>query len=211
MADQTESQDPTHESGHEKKTMVGQLPHFALRANSPRPPARPFFKAASTAEQSVAEKAALERPSGDRNFIERMGVRAPTTSYTPPPQRRVTEIPNLNAARTLDAPHDGKKLVISRNIKVSGEISGCERLVVEGEVDATMTGLVALEVSVTGKVSGKAEVDSAVVHGSFDGTLIVHGHLEIPSGASVHGTISYQTVMVANGAKLSGTISILGV
>lgn len=211
MADQSESRDGGAERGDTFAPTISQLPHFAFRGKSVRPPARPFFKPTISAERVVAEKAALERQSGDRSFIERMGVMAPTATFTPPAQRRITEIPNLNAARALDAPHDGKKLVISRNIKVSGEISGCERLVVEGQVDAALIGLVSLEVAVGGKVSGSAELENAVVHGSFDGTLVVHGHLEIPAGASVHGAISYKTVSVANGARLSGTVNVIDV
>jgi cytoskeletal protein CcmA (bactofilin family) len=206
MAEQTES---AHAPGEAPKTTVGQLPHFAMRSGASRPPARPFFKPATTAEKTVSDKAAMERQSGDRSFIERMGVMAPTATYTPPPQRRATEIPNLNAARALDVAGDGKKLVISKHIKVSGEISGCEKLCVEGEVDATLKGVSVLDVTVNGKMSGHADVESAVIAGSFDGSLIVRGHLEIPPGASVRGTISYKSVTVAHGAKLAGTISVL--
>jgi cytoskeletal protein CcmA (bactofilin family) len=206
MSDQTES--PAI-GGEPTKSTVGQLPHFALRANAPRPPAKPFFKATPSAEKTMSDKAALERQSGDRNFIERMGVMAPTTNFTPPPQRRVTEIPNLNAARALDVAHDGKRLTIGKHIKVSGEISGCERLVVEGEVDATLTGVKILDIAACGKLAGHAEVESAHVCGVFDGTLIVHGHLDIPNGATVHGTISYHSVSVAHGGKLTGTITTL--
>jgi|GEM_PF-3092404 len=206
MAEQTDSPATPGEQG---KASVGQLPHFAMRAGAARPPAKPFFKPASSAEKTVSDKAALERQSGDRSFIERMGVMAPTATYTPPPQRRATEIPNLNAARALDIAGDGKKLTIGKHIKVSGEISGCEKLCVEGDVDATLVGVSVLDVTVNGKMSGHADVDSAVIAGSFDGTLVVRGHLEIPPGASVRGAISYKSVTVAHGAKLSGTISIL--
>jgi cytoskeletal protein CcmA (bactofilin family) len=193
----------------QNKPAVGQLPHFALRSNALRPPAKPFFKTTASAEKTMSDKAALERQSGDRSFIERMGVMAPTTSYTPPPQRRITEIPNLNSVRAAEAESDGKRLSIGKHIKVSGEISGCERLVVEGEIDATMHDVNTLEIAACGKVAGKVEVEHAVINGSFNGTLIVHGHLDIPQGGSVSGTISYKSVSVANGGKLAGTITIL--
>ncbi len=186
---------------------ISSLPHFAMRPSALRPPAKPFFKATS-AQKALNEKAALERPSGDRAFIERMGVMAPTANYTPPPQRRVTEIPNPKSVREAnEAKGETNKLVISKHIKVSGEISGCDRLTVEGCVDATITGLKKIEIAVGGKVAGKCEVDAASVNGSFDGTLIVNGHLEIVAGASVKGTISYKTVSVANGGSLSGTVT----
>lgn len=201
-----EHSEPSADSG--AKSMIEQLPHFSMRAGAPRPPAKPFFKPRS-AETAVAEKAALERPSGDRSFIERMGVMAPTSTYMPPPQRRVTEIPNLNTVRAMESEAGGKALTIGRQIKVSGEISGCERLVVEGEVDATIVGLTHLDIAASGRVGGKAEVDNANVHGLFDGVLTVRGHLEIAPGASVRGTIAYRSVTVAHGAKLAGTVTVL--
>lgn len=205
MTDQAESP----ENGESPKAMISQLPHFAMRANAPRPPARPFFKPANSAERVVSEKAALERQSGDRSFIERMGVMAPTTNFVPPTQRRITEIPNLNAARALDGAADSKRLSISKHIKVSGEISGCEKLVVEGEVDAKLSGVTTLDICAQGKMRGTADVEGAVVQGTFEGTLVVRGHLDIPAGGSVRGTISYKCVTVANGAKLAGNITIL--
>ncbi|MBL8629764.1 MAG: polymer-forming cytoskeletal protein [Rhodospirillaceae bacterium] len=192
---------------------VTSLPHFAVRADNKgstlRPPAKPFFKATS-AQKSLNEKAALERPSGDRAFIERMGVMAPTSTYTPPPQRRTTEIPNLKSVReAAEAKSDANKLTITKRIKVSGEISGCERLVVEGCVDAVMIGLKKIEVAVGGKAAGKADVESAIINGRFDGTLIVRGHLEIAAGAHVSGAISYKSVSVAVGGSLTGTVTLL--
>jgi cytoskeletal protein CcmA (bactofilin family) len=180
----------------EPKSMAAQLPHFSMRAGAPRPPAKPFFKTTS-AEKSVSEKAALERPSGDRSFIERMGVMAPTSGYTP--QQR----------RALESGAEDKALTIGKHIKVSGEISGCERLIVEGEVDAVISGLTRIDIAAGGRVAGTATAETVVVHGSFDGTLIVRGHLDIATGASVRGTISYKTVTVVTGAKLAGTIAVL--
>jgi cytoskeletal protein CcmA (bactofilin family) len=214
MPDQNASDSTTHTMRDELPTNasisnsnVSSLPHFAMRPSNLRPPAKPFFKATS-AQKALNEKAALERPSGDRAFIERMGVMAPTTNYTPPPQRRITEIPNLKSVReAAEAQNEANKLTITKHIKVSGEISGCDRLVVEGSVDATITGLKKIEIAASGKVAGKCEVDVALVNGSFDGTLAVNGHLEIAAGASVKGTISYRSVSVANGGSLAGNIT----
>jgi cytoskeletal protein CcmA (bactofilin family) len=203
-----EQPDAPAKPGEDTTAGVGQLPHFALRAKAPRPPAKPFFKPATSAEKTMSEKAALERQSGDRSFIERMGVLAPTASYTPPPQRRATEIPNFNTVRALDAAGDGKKLVIGKQIRVSGEISGCEHLLVEGEIDAAVTGVSVLEVAAGARMAGSAEVDKAVIAGSFEGALTVREHLEIPSGGTVRGTIAYKTVSVTSGGTLAGTISV---
>ncbi|MDX2143656.1 MAG: polymer-forming cytoskeletal protein [Rhodospirillaceae bacterium] len=209
MPDQIADSSSTPASAESSAQTPASLPHFALRPGGARPPAKPFFKVATSAEKSVADKAALERQSGDRSFIERMGVMAPTSSYTPPPQRRVTEIPNLAAARAAEPDVDGKKLVIGKHIKVTGEISGCDKLHVDGRVDAAMNDIVTLDVSVGGVVSGSATVERAVIAGIFDGTLIVRGDLDVTATGSVRGTISYKNVTVAAGGKLSGNITLL--
>jgi cytoskeletal protein CcmA (bactofilin family) len=209
MPDQPADSSSTNASAASSAQTPASLPHFALRPGGARPPAKPFFKVATSAEKSVADKAALERQSGDRSFIERMGVMAPTSSYTPPPQRRVTEIPNFASARAVEPDVDGKKLVIGKHIKVTGEISGCDKLHVDGRVDAVMSDIVTLNVAMGGVVSGSATVEHAIIAGSFDGTLIVRGDLEIAATGTVHGTISYQGVTVATGGKLSGTVTLL--
>jgi cytoskeletal protein CcmA (bactofilin family) len=202
---------PDHASDDSKEKTIGTLPHFAMRAEGARlgalrPPAKPFFKP-TTADKALREKAALERPSGDRTFIERMGVMAPTASYRPPPQRRATEIPNYKSVRAAqEAKDETNNLTIGKRLKVVGEISGCARLYVEGSVDAVIIGLKKIDIAPSGKVVGKADVHDAVVSGTFSGTMIVRGHLEIHAGAIVTGEISYKSVSIAAGGVLTGTV-----
>jgi len=164
---------------------VGFLPHVALRRADVRPPAKPFFKGKA------------------------MSDRSPGTTFTPQIPRRVADIPNPAALRAAEAESDGKRLVIGKQIRMSGEISGCEKLVVEGQVDATLSDVKAIDVTATGAFKGSAAVDSAVIAGAFEGTLIVRGHLEIAGSGSVKGTVTYKTVAVASGGKLSGNITIV--
>ena len=50
--------------------------------------------------------------------------------------------------------------------------------------------------------------ESAVIAGVYEGSLKVSGHLEVASTGAIKGSVSYKTIMVANGGKLEGTIEL---
>ena len=53
----------------------------------------------------------------------------------------------------------GKRLIVGQGISLSGEITACDRLIVEGKVQVTLNETKAIEISETGEfTSGKAEV-----------------------------------------------------
>jgi cytoskeletal protein CcmA (bactofilin family) len=137
----------------------------------------------------------------DRFSSDRMAA------FTPQIQKRVADIPNLATMRVNDGDIDGKRLVIGKQIRMSGEISGCEKLVVEGTVEATLSEVKTIDVTANGTFKGTAEVESAVIAGAYEGTLTVNGHLEVAASGVVKGSVSYKTIMVANGGKLLGTIA----
>ena len=63
----------------------------------------------------------------------------------------------------------GSKLFVGVNIKLKGvEISNCDVLVIEGQVDATINSKV-MEISKPGTLTGTALIDIAEIHGEFSG------------------------------------------
>jgi cytoskeletal protein CcmA (bactofilin family) len=130
-------------------------------------------------------------------------------AFTPQVSKRVADIPNLTGARGPEVDIDGKRLLIGKQIRMSGEISGCERLVVEGQVDAKLNDVKALEITANGTFKGSAAVESAVIGGIYEGTLKVSGHLEIASSGVVKGDVAYKTIAVANGGKILGKVEII--
>lgn len=135
----------------------------------------------------------------DRFNTDRMAA------FTPQVQKRVADIPNLTTVRSAEE-LDGKRLVIGKQIRMSGEIAGCDKLVIEGKVEATISEVKSIEVTANGTFKGNAEVDSAVIAGIYEGSLKVNGHLEIATSGVVKGGVSYKTIAVANGGKLLGSI-----
>ncbi len=136
----------------------------------------------------------------DRFNTDRMAA------FTPQVQKRVADIPNLTAVRSPEADLEGKRLVIGKQVRMSGEIAGCEKLVVEGTVEASISEVKSIEVTANGTFKGNAEVENAVIAGTYEGSLKVNGHLEIAASGVVKGGVSYRTIAVANGGKLLGSI-----
>ncbi|MEK9899192.1 MAG: polymer-forming cytoskeletal protein [Rhodospirillaceae bacterium] len=97
-------------------------------------------------------------------------------------------------------------MTVGPGVKLKGEVSDCDTLVVEGTVDATLVGEV-LAVSEGGTFSGTATVAEAEITGRFEGELTVSGVLQVRSGGHVTGTIRYGRIEVESGGEISGTVT----
>jgi cytoskeletal protein CcmA (bactofilin family) len=111
---------------------------------------------------------------------------------------------------TKSAPsEDGNKLIVGPNIKLKGsEITDCEILVVEGRVEASMNSR-DIRIAEGGVFSGKAEIDVAEVHGTFEGDLTARKRLVIYATGKVSGVIRYGALMVEEGGSISGDVATL--
>ena len=107
-------------------------------------------------------------------------------------------------AGLTDAP--GSKLFIGVNIKLKGvEISDCDVLVIEGEVDATVHSKL-MQIASPGTLHGTALIDVAEIHGEFAGELTARTRLVVHGTGRVSGTIRYGKLIVAEGGELSGDV-----
>ncbi|WP_193366716.1 bactofilin family protein [Pelagibius marinus] len=104
---------------------------------------------------------------------------------------------------------EGRKLVVGREICLAGEIKTCEKLVVEGKVEADLSDSHSLEISEPGLFKGNATVEDCEVSGTFEGELTVTGTLAITPTGRVSGKIRYAELEMARGARLSGDIDSL--
>jgi hypothetical protein len=98
-------------------------------------------------------------------------------TLTPDLPRRQIEIPAspsatpLSAAGTPDrgrteTAETGKRLTVGPGISLSGEITACDRLVVQGSVQVTLNETRAIEITESGRfTNGKAEVEEAEISG----------------------------------------------
>ncbi|MBV8535235.1 MAG: polymer-forming cytoskeletal protein [Alphaproteobacteria bacterium] len=112
------------------------------------------------------------------------------------------------AAPSSDAPTESKKLIVGREIVLSGQITSCDRLVVEGRVEASLTETRAIEIAETGHFKGSAEIESAEIAGRYEGTLTVRERLFIRSTGKVNGKVTYGQIEIEPGGEVAGEVHV---
>ena len=133
---------------------------------------------------------------------------APLPTPPAPPARPVmaTMTPVAATPRPVADP-PAKLLIVGPDINLSGEITACDRLVVEGSVQVTLNRTRAIEIAETGRfTNGKAEVDEAEIAGVYEGSLTVRKRLLIPATGRVAGNVRYGEIEIERGGRLSGSI-----
>ena len=123
-----------------------------------------------------------------------------------PPRRATPEPvpPPQPVARRGDG--DLRRLIVGREISLSGEITSCDKLIVEGSVEANLQNCHEIEIAESGLFKGTASIDEAEVRGRFEGELVVRRRLLIRSGGKVVGTIRYGQIEIECGGQISGEI-----
>ncbi len=99
-----------------------------------------------------------------------------------------------------------RKLIVGREISLSGEITACDRLVVEGSVEANLANCRDIDIAETGLFKGSASIDDAEIRGRFEGTLNVRRRLLIRASGRVIGTVRYGQIEIECGGQISGDI-----
>ncbi|HTT79960.1 MAG TPA: polymer-forming cytoskeletal protein [Stellaceae bacterium] len=162
------------------------------------------------------------RTSGPSATVAPLG-RTPAPTTLPPrpvdPPRPTPEPPRPAelAPRSAPAPapapaargrSDGepRKLIVGREISLSGEINSCDRLIVEGSVEANLQNCHEVDIAESGLFKGSATIDEAEVRGRFEGNLIVRRRLLIRATGRVSGTIRYGQIEVECGGQITGEV-----
>jgi cytoskeletal protein CcmA (bactofilin family) len=101
-----------------------------------------------------------------------------------------------------------RKLVVGRDILLTGEVTACDVLVVEGTVKADISGCKQLLIADGGTFAGKASVESADIFGKFDGDLSTSSLLWVRGSGKVDGKVRYQDLIVERGGRISGDVQL---
>jgi cytoskeletal protein CcmA (bactofilin family) len=167
-----------------------------------------------TGTEAPAPAAAAPDSTGPRMYrADSAMAPVPRPSVMEPP-RRAPDVTATTGRRPEVKPapagdNEGKKLIVGREIVLTGEIRACDRLVVEGRVEAALTDSRSIEIAATGMFKGKAQIDTAEISGRFEGDLIVNHKLTIHSSGRVTGNIRYGQIEIARGGVISGQIDVL--
>jgi cytoskeletal protein CcmA (bactofilin family) len=116
--------------------------------------------------------------------------------------RTATDSPTPTRAEGVERRH----MIVGREISLSGDIGNCDRLVVEGSVEANLHECRELNVAEGGLFKGNATIEEAEVRGRVEGDLVVRKRLLIRAAGHVAGTVNYGEIEIERGGKISGTV-----
>ncbi len=134
------------------------------------------------------------------------GAPGQAVTFHPDVPHRVAELNRPEPPSPAD--DEGKRLIVGRDISLTGgDIVDCERLTVEGAVDASMRGGRLLEVAKGGCFRGVAIVDNADIAGLFDGELTVNNRLTLQASGRIVGTVRYGQLEIERGGRIDGTVT----
>ncbi len=136
----------------------------------------------------------------------------PTATPTPTPlSPRPAETPRRadGHAPIIPTPKrdsEMRRLIVGREISLTGEITSCERLVVEGTVEANLNNCREIEIAEAGLMKGTASIDEAEIRGRYEGSLTVRKRLLIRATGKVTGTVRYGQLEIELGGQISGDV-----
>jgi cytoskeletal protein CcmA (bactofilin family) len=173
-------------------------PGTVISGATPTPRATPASSSpAAAAPAAPPPAAAAPAPSA-----------APAPAVAPPPAPAPEATASARELAPQPSPEEvaGSKLFVGVNIKLKGvEISNCDVLVIEGQVDATINSKV-MEISKPGTLTGTAVIDIAEIHGEFSGELTARKKLVVHGTGRVTGNVRYGKLVVAEGGTVTGEV-----
>ena len=140
--------------------------------------------------------------------LNRPPVMPPRAPADPP--RPAAEVPRRLEPVPAPAKHEAemRKLIVGREICLAGEITSCDRLVVEGTVEANLANCRDVEISESGVYKGSASIEDAEIRGRFEGVLHVRRRLLIRASGRVTGTVRYGQLEIECGGQISGDVQV---
>jgi cytoskeletal protein CcmA (bactofilin family) len=142
-------------------------------------------------------------------------VRTPTIPPRAPDLARAADLarapeaprrPGEPGSQPRQSEAEVRKLIVGREITLSGEITSCDKLIVEGSVEANLTNCRDVDIAESGLFKGSAAIEEAEIRGRFEGNLVVRKRLLIKASGRVSGTIRYGQVEIECGGQISGDI-----
>jgi cytoskeletal protein CcmA (bactofilin family) len=104
---------------------------------------------------------------------------------------------------------EAKRLIVGRDIVLNGAINSCDKLIVDGRVEATLNDCREMEITETGTYKGEASVDVALISGHFEGTWVARELLLVRAKGSVSGQVRFARLEVERGGEIEGDVSVI--
>jgi len=119
------------------------------------------------------------------------------------------ETKSTDAPRPLEAPMERTTGWLGASLRVKGEISGTEDLLIDGSVEGQIQlGERKLTVGKTAKLTAEITAHDVLVYGYVKGNIHAKGRIEIKKDGYVIGDLTTAQIMIEEGADFKGTIEI---
>jgi cytoskeletal protein CcmA (bactofilin family) len=137
-----------------------------------------------------------------------MRPRAPGPARAAEPARAPEPLlrPGDSGVQSRHTDADIRKLIVGHEITFSGEIHSCDKLMIEGSVEANLDNCRALDIAEGGLFKGSGSIEEAEIRGCFEGNLVVRNRLLIKVSGRVSGTIRYGQLGIECGGQISGDV-----
>ena len=122
--------------------------------------------------------------------------------------QKKTDTKSTEAMSPLDATPDRDTGWLGSSLRVKGDITGTEDLLIDGSVE----GVIELDerkltVGATAKVTADINARDVVVYGYVKGNVRAKGRIEIKKDGSVVGNLTTAQIMIEDGADFKGSRS----
>lgn len=197
-------------------SMMGNSTTAASSAPASNGMAAPAGNATSASANPAARATTETRPEARSNPAPSASTFRPNTSPMASmgadmtrnrmPETKVSSSPSTGVGVDKANKTGRRVLTVGNDILLKGEIATCDRLVIEGKVDATLNDVHTVEIAETGSFKGSANIEDAEISGLFEGDLVVRNRLVIYATGKVRGKISYGEIEIERGGELTGEI-----
>ena len=125
------------------------------------------------------------------------------------PAQAASAIDSSSAAYRASAAGTGRSAILGATIRVKGEITGDENLIIEGHVEGSVS-LSAHELTIgkTGKVHANITARTIRIDGDVQGDIAGKEKVVVSSTSIIKGTIVTPKMTLEEGARFKGTIDI---
>ena len=103
----------------------------------------------------------------------------------------------------------GKTSLLSKKVKIEGDIQGDEDLRVEGQFKGTIKVVGDFFIGQSGVVEADVEADNVVIQGKITGNVLARKQLEIQSSGQLLGDCKAKSIDIREGAIFEGRSNML--
>ncbi len=100
--------------------------------------------------------------------------------------------------------------MIGRNIKIQGELSGDEDIVIEGRVEGKISVTKTVQVSESAQINAEIRAQTVIVSGKVMGNVVATEKIDIRPSGSLEGNIRAPKIAIAEGAQFKGSVDMGG-